>query len=233
MPAALRRAGRQAGEFAANWGAPITMGLVTAAIVWTIWYYSKVPCTSLAAANGLCNPAAVARYINVEILLQSGGAALAVGALKGSYDRNMLKREREARQHAEERLAEEREKNAAALEKNAAALQEYLKAARQANESAKQANEAHQAALQRAGEAQQEAGEAQQQTIEAQQRVIEVQQRAIDAQESENRLTVELIGELREERRQNAAVQQAILDAVLRLAAGGRNGSPGPESGDA
>ena len=226
MPAALRRAGRQTREFAANWGAPITMGLVTAAIVWTIWYYSKAPCTSLAAANGLCNPAAVARYINVEILLQSGGAALAVGALKGSYDRNMLKREREARQHAEERLAEEREKNAAAL-------QEYLKAARQANESAKQANEAHQAALQRAGEAQQEAGEAQQQTIEAQQRVIEVQQRAIEAQETQSRLAAELIDELREERRQNAAVQQAILDAVLRLAAGGRNGSPGPESGDA
>ena len=205
MPAALRRAGRQAREFAANWGAPIAMGLVTAAIVWTIWHYSKAPCTSLAAANGLCNPAAVARYINVEILLQSGGAALAVGALKGSYDRNMLKREREARQHAEERLAEEREKNAAAL-------QEYLKAAWQANE-------AHQAALQ-------QVGEARQQTIDAQQRVI-------DAHETQNRLTAELIGELREERRQNAAVQQAILDAVLRLAAGGRNGSPGPESGDA
>ena len=226
MPAALRRAGRQAGEFAANWGAPITMGLVTAAIVWTIWYYTKVPCTSLAAANGLCNPAAVARYINVEILLQSGGAALAVGALKGSYDRNMLKREREARQHAEERLAEEREKNAATL-------QEYLKAARQANESAKQANEAHQAALQRAEEAQHQAGESQQQTIEAQQRVIEVQQRAIAAQETQNQLAAELIDQLREERRQNAAVQQAILDAVLRLAAGGRNGSPAPESGDA
>ena len=226
MPAALRRAGRQAREFAANWGAPIAMGLVTAAIVWTIWYYSKVPCTSLAAANGLCNPAAVARYINVEILLQSGGAALAVGALKGSYDRNMLKREREARQHAEERLAEEREKNAATL-------QEYLKAARQANEAAKQANEAHQAALQRAEEAQHQAGDAQQQTIDAQQQVIAVQQRAIEAQETQSRLAAELIGELREERRQNAAVQQAILDAVLRLAAGGRNGSPGPESGDA
>ena len=212
MPAALRRAGRQAGEFAANWGAPITMGLVTAAIVWTIWYYSKVPCTSLAAANGLCNPAAVARYINVEILLQSGGAALAVGALKGSYDRNMLKREREARQHAEERLAEEREKNAAAL-------QEYLEAARQANE-------AHRAAIQ-------QAGEARQQTIDAQQQVIAVQQRAIEAQETQSRLAAELIDELREERRQNAAVQQAILDAVLRLAAGGRNDSPGPESGDA
>ena len=212
MPAALRRAGRQAGEFAANWGAPITMGLVTAAIVWTIWYYSKAPCTSLAAANGLCNPVAVARYINVEILLQSGGAALAVGALKGSYDRNMLKREREARQHAEERLAEEREKNAATL-------QEYLEAARQANE-------AHQAAIQ-------QAGNAQQQTIEAQQQVIAVQQRAIEAQETQSRLAAELIDELREERRQNAAVQQAILDAVLRLAAGGRNGSLGPESGDA
>ena len=212
MPAALRRAGRQAGEFAANWGAPITMGLVTAAIVWTIWYYSKAPCTSLAAANGLCNPAAVARYINVEILLQSGGAALAVGALKGSYDRNMLKREREARQHAEERLAEEREKNAAAL-------QEYLEAARQANE-------AHRAAIQ-------QAGEARQQTIDAQQQVIAVQQRAIEAQETQNRLAAELIDELREERRQNAAVQQAILDAVLRLAAGGRSGSPDHESGDA
>ena len=65
----------------------------------------------MAATNGLCNPGIVARYITVEILLQSGSAALAAGALKGGYDRAMMRRmineEREARQAAEQHLAEQ------------------------------------------------------------------------------------------------------------------------------
>ncbi|MCY3692701.1 MAG: hypothetical protein OXH30_11970 [Chloroflexi bacterium] len=104
----------------------------------------------MAAANGLCNPGIVARYITVEILLQSGGAALAVGALKGGYDkimmRRMLNEEREARQLAEQQLASERK------------------------------------------------------------RVDETIQ-----------MVAELVNEFREERRNNAATQQALLDTIVRL----------------
>ena len=107
----FQRTKQRVSDFAADWAAPILMGLTTAAVVWTIWYITRAPCTTVAAANGLCNPGVVARYITVEILLQSGGAALAVGALKGGYDRSMMRRmineEREARQAAEQHLAEQ------------------------------------------------------------------------------------------------------------------------------
>ncbi len=87
------------------------MGLATGVAVWLVWHFTKPECTATAAANGICNPGIVARYITVEILLQSGGAALAAGALKGGYDRAMMRRmineEREARQAAEQHLAEQ------------------------------------------------------------------------------------------------------------------------------
>ena len=138
------------------------MGLTTAAVIWTIWYITRVPCTTVAAANGLCNPGVIARYITVELLLQSGGAALAVGALKGGYDRAMMRRmlneEREARQAVEQQLAEVRKENE-----------------KQAAEQRKRSDE-----------------------------VIAA--------------FTEMLNEFREERRQNAATQQALLDTIVQLA---------------
>ena len=59
---------------------------------------------------GLCHPGVIAQYINVDILLKAGSAGFAAVAIKGGYDRymmrDMLNREQKARQHAEERLAE-------------------------------------------------------------------------------------------------------------------------------
>ena len=110
----LGRAWRQCREFAANWGRAALMGLTTAAAVWTVWFLTKPPCPALAASNGVCNPGNLANFINVEILLAAGGGALAVSALKGGYDsymmRIMLNQEREARQLAEEQLAEQRKR---------------------------------------------------------------------------------------------------------------------------
>ena len=155
------QARQRVSDFVEDWAAPILLGLTTAAVVWTIWYITKAPCTAAATANGLCNPGIIARYITVEILLQSGGAALAVGALKGGYDkfmmRRMLNEEREARQQAEQQLAAERKR---------------------VDETIQQANEARDAAIQ---------------------------------------MVAEMVGEFREERRQNAATQQALLDAILQL----------------
>ena len=99
-------------DFAVDWAWPIFWGLATAVVIWTVWYFTKAPCTTTAAKNGLCNPSVVAGFIDVEILLKSGGAALAVGALKGGYDRYMMRRmlneERELRLQAEQQLADER-----------------------------------------------------------------------------------------------------------------------------
>ncbi len=101
-------------DFAVDWAWPIFWGLATAVILWAVWYFTKAPCTTTAATNGLCNPSAIARFIDVEILLKSGGAALAVGALKGGYDRYMMRRmlneERELRLQAEQQLADERKR---------------------------------------------------------------------------------------------------------------------------
>ena len=159
----LDRIRRRGEEFASDWAGPIVLSLITAAVVWTVWYFTNAPCTTAAAANGVCNPGVIARYIDVEILLKSGGAALAVGALKGGYDRYMMRRmlneERELRLQAEQQLADERK------------------------------------------------------------RVADERKRADETIQ----MVTELVNEFREERRQNAATQQAMLDAVLRLVE--RNGS--------
>jgi len=157
-------------DFAVDWAWPIFWGLAAAVVIWTVWHFTKAPCTTTAATNGLCNPSVIARFIDVEILLKFGGAALAVGALKGGYDRYMMRRmlneERELRLQAEQQLTDER------------------------------------------------------------QRAMEERKRVDEAMQ----MVVELVGEFRadiqqaaEERRQNAAIQQAMLDAVLRLVE--RNGS--------
>ncbi len=46
---------------------PLVIGLVTAAVTWSIWYYTNVPCPAESAALHYCNPARLARYIYVEI----------------------------------------------------------------------------------------------------------------------------------------------------------------------
>ncbi len=222
----LARARQQVGDFALDWGAPILLGLTTAAVVWTIWYITKVPCTAVAAANGLCNPGIVARYITVEILLQSGGAALAVGALKGGYDRSMMRRmineEREARQQAELELTEARNRN----EENTARLitlrEEALRQAEVAREEAyRQANtdreEARRQAIAEREEARRQANADREQTA---------------------RMFAEILNEMRaerreaaEERRQTIATQQALLDTIVQLAQQ-RNGNGHADNGD-
>ena len=83
----LNRIRQRVRDFAVDWAWPIFWGLAAAVVIWTVWHFTKAPCTTTAATNGLCNSSVVARFIDVEILLKSGGAALAVGALKGGYDR--------------------------------------------------------------------------------------------------------------------------------------------------
>ena len=208
------RARQRASDFAADWGAPILLGLTTAAVVWTIWYITKAPCTAVATANGLCNPGIVARFINVEILLQFGGAALAAGALKGGYDRAMMRRmineEREARQQAELELAEARKRN----EENTTrliALRSERKRSGKLTPTGKKRRVAERE---------------------------EAYRQANADREETARMFAQILSEMREERReaaeerrQNIATQQALLDTIVRLAQQ-RNGNGHSENSD-
>lgn len=140
---------QSARAFAADWTVPISSGLAIGIATWLVWYFTKPQCTLTAVTNGLCNPAVIARFINVEILLQSGGAALAAGALKGGYDRYMMRRmlnqERELREAAEQRLAEQIAEQRTRSEEAFAMLteifNEFREERRQASEERRQVSE--------------------------------------------------------------------------------------------
>lgn len=91
---------------------PLLIGVIAAAATWAIWYYTTVPCSLEAATLHFCNPALVARYVNVEIwarCLTLG--TLAGGLIGGGVNYAMFSRERAARIAAETMLAEERKIN--------------------------------------------------------------------------------------------------------------------------
>ena len=116
----LKRIGENARNAIANWGLPLLLGLGTMAVIWAVWYFTKAPCLMAKADAGMCNPGVLASFINADILTKSGAGGLAVGALKGGYDRymlnKMLKQEQEARQQAEAQLAIERKRADAAYD---------------------------------------------------------------------------------------------------------------------
>ena len=196
---------QRVGDFAADWAVPICMGLAIGVAVWLVWYFTKPECTATAAANGICNPDIVARYITVEILLQSGGAALAAGALKGGYDRYMMRRmineEREARQQAELELAEARKRNEENTARLIALREEALRQAEAARE------------------------EAYQQAIADREQTARMFAEILNEMRAERQ-------EAAEERRQNIVTQQALLDTIVRLAQQ-RNGNGHPQNSDA
>ena len=112
MSAALERL-RRFWPSAGIWRLPALSGITATAMVWCVWYFTKIPCLPDNAVKGLCNPGWLARFINAEILVLAGGAGIAVATLKGGYDyymlKNMINQEREARLKTERELQEVRE----------------------------------------------------------------------------------------------------------------------------
>ena len=250
----LKGAGRRARNFLDGWGLAIILGVFVAAVVWTVWYVSKVACIPAAADAGLCNPGVIANYINVDILIKAGSSGAATTALKGGYDRymmrDMLKREQAARQSAEERLVEKQAEADEARAELAAARKDAVAARQQAQaEAEERAEAAHRQAQEQAEAAHQQALAAQQQAAEAQQRSQEraeaAQQQAFDAIARANQradeyygTVAELVRDFRaerqqaeEERRRQAATQQAILETMLELLRRQVNGG-GPGGSD-
>ena len=88
---------------------PLLVGLVVAGVTWLIWYYTSIPCAPELATSHYCNPAPVAKYIDVEIwarCLTLG--TLTGGIIGGGVNYAMFSRERAARIAAETIAAEER-----------------------------------------------------------------------------------------------------------------------------
>ena len=107
------------------WWLPALMGLATAATVWVVWYYTKIPCTPANALDYQCNPSAIARYIDAEILGRCITLGAIVATLVGGLNIYMFVKEREARIAAENRLAEERQSKDELLEEWRAERQQW------------------------------------------------------------------------------------------------------------
>ena len=200
-------------EVAQVWGVATILGVATALLIWSVWYFTKVPCLPDNAAQGLCNLGILARFINAEILALAGGSGIAVSALKGGYDnymlKNMVNQEREARLQSEQQLRELIGNLRNELQEE---RQRSKEERRLAAEDRRQAEEQRRLAAEdrRAAESERRQAEEERRKTEA-----EWQRQA----DEERRLAAE-------DRAQSIVVQQAMLDTIVRLAEG-RNGNGG------
>ena len=92
------------------WWFPVLAGTAIAVIVWAVWYLTEVPCTPANAIDYQCNPSAIARYIDSEILYRCITLGGLVATLAGGLNVYMFAREREARIAAEKQRDEDRQR---------------------------------------------------------------------------------------------------------------------------
>ena len=220
----IRRRGQRWNAATETWRGGMALGVATALTIWVVWYFTKPPCTPDNVAAGLCNGGWLARYINAEILALAGGAGIAVATLKGGFDtymlKDMLRQEREARQRAEQELAEERAENKARREQQDQELHELMKdrVARQTQAELELAQE--RAARQTEKE---DLRNELREELREEFRKFSEQYRQADEQRQQAEQA---------ERRQTMALQQAMLDTIVQLAQP-RNGNGGGGNGRA
>lgn len=96
---------------------PALLAVVTAATTWLIWYYTSISCTVEQASLTGCNPATIARYINVDVFGRMLTYSAITGAAGGvwNYDmftkmRAVIAAERSRADDAEKQLAEYRQR---------------------------------------------------------------------------------------------------------------------------
>ena len=206
------------------WRQPLLYGVVTAAAFWCVWYFTKVPCSPDNAAMSLCNPGWLARFVNVEILALAVGAGIAAGGAKGGYDiymlKNMINQEREARLKTERELQEVRE---IVAELRNELHEERQRAAEERRQDIEERRRYEAEERQRAAEErQQDIEERRRYEAEERQRAAEERQQDIEERRryeaEERRLAAEERQRDIEERRQTLALQQAMLETIVRLA---------------
>ncbi|MCE2501152.1 MAG: hypothetical protein J4G13_09850 [Dehalococcoidia bacterium] len=119
---------------------PALFGVVTAAVTWVIWYYTNTPCTLELAARTSCNPAEIAKYINVDIFGRMLTYSAITAAAGGVWNYNMFTRMR-----AE--IAAERKRADAERLRADAAVQQIAEYLRNAEEERREEREAFMALL--------------------------------------------------------------------------------------
>ena len=97
---------------------PGLFAVIAAAATWLIWYYTSTPCTLELAARTDCNPAQIARYVNVDIFGRMLTYAAITAAAGGvwNYDmftkmRAVIAAEKQRADEAEKQLAEYRQQS--------------------------------------------------------------------------------------------------------------------------
>ena len=106
------------------WHISVAAGVFAAAVAWTIWYFSKIPCTMELARAGACNPNALANLITLPALTSILAIGAGVATIIGGYSYAMVSKANRRADEAELRLQQERERNDAERERNEAERQQ-------------------------------------------------------------------------------------------------------------
>ena len=92
------------------WHLSAASGILAAAAAWTIWYFSKIPCTMDLARAGACNPNALANLITLPALTSILAIGAGVATLVGGYSYAMVSKANRRADEAELRLQQERDR---------------------------------------------------------------------------------------------------------------------------
>ena len=147
---------------------PALFAMITAAATWLIWYYTNTPCTPELAERIGCNPAAIARYVNVDIYGRMLTYSAITAAAGGVWNYDMFTKMR-ATIAAERRRADE-------------AVQQLAEYRQQVEEERRQEREAFMAAL--AEERQRADEERRQMQQQADEERRQMQQQAAESQQA-------------------------------------------------
>lgn len=240
QPHRLRRAWQNFKETVVVWRAPGIAGIIGTVGAWTVWYYSSVPCTVMAAMAGRCNPGVFASYITLPVLTSCLGVGAGCVAIVGGYNVVMLNRERQRADAAEERaiqaqeranqIADEtRERMFEIEEERREQHRQFLADRRQAEQERRQLEQQRFQMEQERHQADMELRRAEQERYQAEQERRQAEQQERQQMEQER---VRLEQERREEHRQFMATQQAMLEAFTQMAQR-QNGGPSHDANDA
>ena len=236
----LRRAWQ---DFKANvvvWRAPGIAGVIGTVGAWTVWYYSSVPCTVMAAMAGRCNPGVFASYITLPVLTSCLGIGAGCVAIVGGYNVVMLNRERQRADAAEERAIQAQERaNQIADETRERMFQieeerrvEHRQFMAERREAEQERRQLEQQRFQMEQERHQVDLERHKADLERHQADLELRQAEQQERYQMEQERIRLEQERRDEHRQFMAAQQAMLEAFTQMVQR-QNGRPFHPSHDA
>lgn len=114
--------------------APGLAGALATAITWLVWFYTALPCTPENAAELMCRPGLMARYLSTTVLHHSiihAGIAITV---TGGSDIMLFLRERQRNEQERKRNEQEQQRSDQMLELIKSALEQAAEERRQAAE---------------------------------------------------------------------------------------------------